>query len=162
MLASATMKTTLITVAIGAATLLIACNKDSGPAGAASGSPSGASTAMAATTGATAKTGGAAAIVGIKAGETFAASCDTISADSECGEVVAAEGQDKAKQADAVKQLCKKGTFSAEKTCASEKMVGTCRVMKDIINHYYSDGPKAYTAATAKTKCEKDMGHWVQ
>lgn len=102
----------------------------------------------------------AAKVVGIAADEMVASSCNSVPKDSECGEVVVKTEAEKAKVKDAMKQICKSGTV-ADTACAADKMVGTCRVGKDMINHYYADGPKSYTAETAKKACEKNMGRWV-
>lgn len=155
------MKTTSIAIALAAGFVLVACNKNEGSSG---GSAPAAANTGATTPAAVAPAKGASGntVVGIKPGELFAASCNTITSDGECGEIVATSEADKAKGGEAMKQLCTKGTASTDKVCPSEKMVGTCRVMKDIVNHYYADGPKAYTADTAKQKCEKEHGHWVQ
>lgn len=100
------------------------------------------------------------AVPGIAAGELVGGSCDTISKDSECGEFVVMAEAEKAQSMEALKKLCK-GTVG-EKACTADKMVGSCRVGKDMINHYYSDGPKAYkTADDAKKACEKGHGKWV-
>ncbi|HEY4117690.1 MAG TPA: hypothetical protein VGM56_07540 [Byssovorax sp.] len=131
---------------------LAACGGDKGGGKAAPGS-SGAAAAPAG------KSGGGAATPGIKAGETIAASCDTIAKDSECGEVVITAPSQKAESMAAMKQLCK--APPGEAACPSAKMVGTCRVMKDIINHYYADGPKSYAVDAAKKACEGQHGHWV-
>lgn len=155
------MRTTSIATVLAAGFVLVACSKNEGSSG---GSASAAANTGATTPAAMApvKAAGGNTVVGIKAGELFAASCNTIASEGECGEVVATSEADKAKVGEALKQLCSKGTVSTGDICPSDKMVGTCRVMKDIINHYYSGGPKAYTAETAKQQCEKEHGHWVQ
>ena len=89
----------------------------------------------------------------------FAVGCDSIAKDSECGEIVVMNEADKAKNEEIMKKLCKDTITS--KPCSADKMVGTCRVMKDIVNHYYEDGPKKYTADTAKAACEKQHGRWT-
>jgi hypothetical protein len=108
---------------------------------------------------AAAKPAAAAAVVGIAVGETVAASCESVSKDSECSEIVVTAEADKAKSLDALKKLCEgKVTESA---CSTDKIVGTCRIMKDIISHYSSEGPKKHTVETAKAVCEKSHGRWV-
>jgi hypothetical protein len=101
----------------------------------------------------------AAPVVGLAAGEIVGGSCDTVDKDSECGEFVVKSDGEKAMAMEALKKICK-GKVS-ESACAADKIVGTCRVGKDIINHYSSEGPKKYTADTAKKACEKSHGHPV-
>lgn len=161
-------------VLVAAACALAACGDSSsgsapasGASGAATSKPTAAATATATATAAAATatataTAAAAApgkIMGIADGEMLAASCDTIDKDSECGEVVVKSEADKAKTAEALKQFCK-GKLG-ESACSTTNMVGTCRVMKDVINHYFSDGPKKYDADSAKKACEKQHGRWV-
>jgi len=96
---------------------------------------------------------------GIKPGEIVAGVCDTIPKDGTCAEIVVT---DKAKKGDALKalkKLCPKA--KAAGTCAAGKQIGTCRIMKDIINHYYSKGGKVWEIDDAKKTCEKNFGHWV-
>ena len=100
-----------------------------------------------------------AAIVGIKAGEILAASCESIEKDSECSDVVVTSEAEKASGLQAMKQFCS-GKVN-ESACSTDKIVGTCRIMKDMITHYSSEGPKKYTVETAKPACEKSHGHWV-
>lgn len=100
------------------------------------------------------------AVPGIKAEEMVAAVCNMIAKVSECAEFVVTKPEDKAKVMADGKALCP--TLDATSTsCPVQKRVGTCRVMKDVINHYYSEGGKSHTLATAKVACEKDHGHWV-
>jgi hypothetical protein len=164
-----------IAFVLAAGGVLTACG-DTTPSGPGAPMPSGSAkptaTATAATTAAAATTAtaaasampsasaSAAAVQGIAAGEMVGGSCDTISADSECMEFVVTAEAEKAKSMEALKKLCK-GTVS-EKACAADKMVGTCREGKDMIKHYYGDGPKAYKAADdAKKACEKGHGKWA-
>lgn len=157
-------------LALATAGALVACGDSgsgsapaSGASGAATSKPTAAATVTAAATATATATATAAAapakVVGIAADEMVAASCDSIEKDSECGEVVVKAEADKAKSRDALKTFCK-GKLS-ETACSADKIVGTCRVMKDIINHYSSEGPKKYTAETAKAACEKGHGRWV-
>ncbi|HEY3359846.1 MAG TPA: hypothetical protein VGQ83_41735 [Polyangia bacterium] len=101
----------------------------------------------------------AAKVKGIKSGETVAATCDTITKDSTCAELVVTDPAKKGDAVKALKQLCKGA--KAGGSCKTAGQVGTCRIMKDIINHYYSKGPKNFTVDSAKEQCEKDHGHWV-
>ena len=165
-LASRAMKTTCFCLAIAVGLMLASCKNDNAPSPSSTTPTTPATTTTADKTPAVAPTKPAAAaantVVGIKPGEMFAAACITIPVDSECGEIVVTSEADKAKVADGIKQLCSKGTVSTDKACPSDKMVGSCRVGKDMVNHYYADGPKAYAADTAKKKCEKGYGHWVE
>lgn len=132
----------------------------SGASGAATSKPTAAATMTAAAVTATATAAAAPAkVAGIAADEMVAASCETIDKDSECAEVVVKAEADKAKNLDVMKKICKGKV--AETACSADKIIGTCRVMKDMIVHYSSEGPKKYTADTAKTACEKGHGHWV-
>lgn len=154
------MRTLSIALFVAALGTLAGCG-DSAPASGApsgAGSAAGSGTAKAATP---AKAAAPAAIAGIKAGEMLAASCNTIAKDSECGDVVVMAEGDKAKTVETLKQICNGGAVT-ENACPADKLVGTCRVMKDIINHYYSEGGKAFKSADdAKAMCEKSHGTWV-
>ncbi len=99
-------------------------------------------------------------VKGLAEGEIVAAVCDTIAKDSECGEVVVTDKAKKGETLKLLKKMCP--TAKAGSGCPAAKQVGTCRVGKDIINHFYAKGPKAYTADTAKEKCEKGAGRWVE
>lgn len=137
----------------------------SGASGAATAKPTATAAATATATAAATPTAtataapAAPAIVGIAADEMLAATCESISKDSECTEVVVKAEGEKAKSMDAMKKLCS-GTVS-DKACSTDKIVGTCRIMKDMITHYSSDGPKKHTVDTAKKVCEKSRGKWV-
>jgi hypothetical protein len=104
-------------------------------------------------------TAAAAAVVGIATGEMVAASCESIDKDGECSEIVVTAEADKAKSMDALKKLCQ-GKVT-DKACSTDKIVGTCRIMKDIISHYSSEGPPKHTVETAKKVCEKSHGRWI-
>ncbi len=154
------MRTLSIALFVAALGTLAGCGDGAPASGAPSGSGSAAAsgTAKAATP---AKAAAPAAIAGIKAGEMLAASCNTIAKDSECGDVVVMAEGDKAKTVETLKQICNGGAVT-ENACPADKLVGTCRVMKDIINHYYSEGGKAFKSADdAKAMCEKSHGTWV-
>jgi hypothetical protein len=97
--------------------------------------------------------------LGLKPGEEIAASCDTIAKDGECGDVLVTDPAKKPELAKIMSMLCKKGTIGT--ACPTSAIVGSCRVGKDMLGHYYSGGGKAYDATTAKAACEKGHGHWV-
>jgi len=140
---------------------LAGCKDEAKPSSSAPATGTGAAAAPAATGEANAaKPAAPASIPGIAAGEVFLASCNTISKDSECGDFVGKSADEKAKAVEALKMLCKEPP--SESACPSDKIVGTCRVMKDIVNHYYADGPKSYALDAAKAECEKNHGHWVE
>jgi hypothetical protein len=101
----------------------------------------------------------AAAPKGIKAGEIVAGVCDTVAKDGTCAEIVVTDKADKGKSLKALKRLCPKAKAAA--ACPAAKQIGTCRMLKDIINHYYSKGGKVWFEDSAKNECTKNMGHWV-
>ena len=96
---------------------------------------------------------------GIKPGEIVAGVCDTIPKDGTCAEIVVTDKAKKGESLKALKQLCPKAKAAA--SCPAAKQIGTCRMLKDIINHYYSKGGKVWEEGGAKAECEKNMGHWV-
>jgi len=96
---------------------------------------------------------------GIKAGEIVAGVCDTIPKDGTCAEIVVTDKAKKGESLKALKRLCPKAKAGA--SCPAAKQIGTCRMLKDIINHYYSKGGKVWLEDSAKNECEKNMGHWV-
>jgi hypothetical protein len=98
-------------------------------------------------------------VVGIKPGEIVVGSCNTIEKDSECGEITTTSESEKSSELEFLKKTCK-GTVT-ESACSTENVIGTCRVFKNVIDHFYSAGPKGYTAETAKAYCEKHHGRWV-
>lgn len=97
---------------------------------------------------------------GIKAGEIVAGVCDTIPKDGTCAEIVVVDKAKKGDSLKALKRLCPKA--KAGTSCPAAKQIGTCRIMKDIINHYYSKGGKVWEIDGAKKECEKSFGHWVE
>lgn len=101
----------------------------------------------------------AAEVPGIQPGESVAATCDTIAKDGQCAEFVVTKDDQKAKTVTAAKQLCKTATEGG--ACPGADVVATCRVMKDIINHYYSKGGKPQTKESAATDCKKLHGKLV-
>lgn len=131
----------------------------SGASGAATAKPAATATATAAATAKATAAPAAAGIVGIAADEMFAVSCESISKDSECADIVVKAEAEKAENIAAMKKIC--GGTVAEKACSTDKIIGTCRVMKNIIVHYSSEGPKKYDADSAKKACEKGHGRWV-
>ena len=162
-------RTSFVVVSIVATVSLAACKGKETPSTttASAGSVAATAATAAATTAAAAATTAAAAAaavspakLGLKTGEEMAASCDTISADSECGEVLVTDAAKKADAAKAMQSLCKKGTVGT--ACPTTDIVGSCRIGKDMLNHYYGKGPKAYDAAKAKAACEKGHGHPVE
>ncbi len=134
----------------------------SGASGAATAKPAATATATAAATATATATAAPAAggIVGIKADEMFAVGCESISKDSECAEIVVKAESEKAQNIEAMKKLC--GGTVTEKPCSTDKIIGTCRIMKNIITHYSSEGPQKLTVDSAKKVCEKNHGHWVE
>ncbi len=100
-----------------------------------------------------------AATSGLKADETWGASCDTITVDSECGGFLLRDPSKKAKAAEVMTHFCKKGTIAT--TCPASGIVAACRSGADGINYYCSSGPEAYDAAAAKAACAKSRGHIV-
>jgi hypothetical protein len=161
------MRFSLVVLALASSATLFACSKDSDKAAPAASAASGPASAaapsapVATTSAAPAAAAAPAAVTGIKSGEIVAALCDTVAKDSECAEFVVMNEADKAKTTDAAKKLCP--TAAAGSSCPNPtKIVATCRVMKDIINHYYSEGGKPYTKDTAKAACSKNMGHLVE
>src|SRR5512146_1066334 len=96
---------------------------------------------------------------GIKAGEIVAGVCDTIAKDGTCAEIVVTDKAKKGESLKALKRLCPKAKAAA--SCPAAKQIGTCRMLKDIINHYYSKGGKVWAEDSAKNECTKNMGHWV-
>ncbi len=158
---------------LSAFTALTACGDStsgsapaSGASGAATAKPAATATAAVtakatATATATATAAPAAGgIVGIKADEMFAVGCESISKDSECAEIVVKAESEKAQNIEAMKKLC--GGTVTEKPCSTDKIIGTCRIMKNIITHYSSEGPQKLTVDSAKKVCEKNHGHWVE
>ncbi|MDB4946689.1 MAG: hypothetical protein JWP97_6223, partial [Labilithrix sp.] len=99
------------------------------------------------------------ATIGLKSGEEWGASCDTITLDSECGGFVVTDPAKRAKAAQVMTSFCKKGTIAT--TCPASGIVATCRSGKDMVNYYYSSGPKAYDATSAKAACAKNHGRIV-
>jgi hypothetical protein len=97
---------------------------------------------------------------GIKAGEIVAGVCDTIPKDGTCAEIVVTDKAKKAESLKALKRLCPKAKAAA--ACPAAKQIGTCRMLKDIINHYYAKGGKVWEEGSAKAECEKNLGHWVE
>lgn len=143
-----------------AASSLVACKDKEVPSSTTVSAPSAAvpsATAVATTAPAAASPSPAA--LGLKPGEERAASCDTISADGECGEVLATDSGQKATAAKAMKMMCDKGTVAA--ACPTNDIVLSCRVGKDMLIHYYGHGGKTYDAAKAKAACENGRGHPV-
>ena len=96
---------------------------------------------------------------GIKPGEIVAGVCDTIAKDGTCAEIVVTDKAKKGDSLKALKRLCPKAKAAA--ACPAAKQIGTCRMLKDIINHYYSKGGKVWDLDGAKKECDKNMGHWV-
>lgn len=96
---------------------------------------------------------------GIKPGEIVAGVCDTIAKDGTCAEIVVTDKAKKGESLKALKRLCPKAKAAA--ACPAAKQVGTCRMQKDIVNHYYSKGGKVWMEDSAKNECTKNMGRWV-
>lgn len=101
-----------------------------------------------------------AAKVGLKPGEEVATSCDTIAKDSECTVFLVTDPAKKAQAAKVMTMMCKKGTVG--EACPTSNILGSCRVGKDMMTHYYSEGGKTRDEATAKADCKKGHGHWVE
>jgi hypothetical protein len=97
---------------------------------------------------------------GIKPGEMVAGVCDTVPKDGTCAEIVVTDKAKKGESLKALKKLCPKA--KAAKSCPAAKQIGTCRILKDIINHYYSTGGKVWEIDGAKAECEKNLGKWVE
>ncbi len=96
---------------------------------------------------------------GIKPGEIVAGVCDTVAKDGTCAEIVVTDKAKKGESLKALKRLCPKAKAAA--SCPAAKQIGTCRMLKDIINHYYSKGGKVWMEDSARNECTKNMGHWV-
>jgi hypothetical protein len=166
---SKTMRLTpFVLVAVAAASSLVACQKKEAPTTTTSAAASVATAAVSAvaTTAPSAVAAASAAVaapspasLGLKPGEEAAASCDTISTDGMCGDALVTSAAGKADVTKAMKMICTKGTIAT--ACPTADIVGSCRVGKDMLDHYYGHGGKTYDAAKAKAACEKEHGHFV-
>ena len=92
-------------------------------------------------------------------GELVGGSCDSRSEDSECSEITVKTEDDKAKSKESLQKFCMSPVAPA--ACTASERVGTCRAGTDTIHHYYSGGPKHYTADDAKKECARIRGQWV-
>ncbi len=97
---------------------------------------------------------------GLKAGEEAAASCESVSKDSQCQMLLTTDPAARAKAVKVMPQLCKTGTIAT--TCPTANVVGACRVGVDFVGYFYSEGGKPFDTASAKASCVKSHGHWVE